>query len=110
MKKLIEAIKYWFNRAMTEPQINSRIVFLLHGVTVSLCVIVLTIGFMVSHNKEMYPTMVAAVGAGSVGTAAGRLLTKLGDKNKPAPPTEDSTSTTDANSENKEDSKNESSG
>lgn len=73
---MLQYVRTWFERAMTEADINSRLVFFLHGVGSTVAMIALTIAFIVAKNKESYPYMVGAVGGGAVGAAAGRYLTK----------------------------------
>ena len=67
---------YWFNKAMTEPDVNSRLVFFLHGIGSAVATLILTIAFIYAENKESYPYMVGAVAGGSLGAAAGRYMTK----------------------------------
>ena len=69
-------VKTWFERAMTEPDINSRLVFFLHGVGSVVATLVLTIAFIYAKDNESYPFMVGAVAGGSLGAAAGRYMTK----------------------------------
>ena len=71
-----EYIKHWLERAMVEPDINSRFIFLFHGVTATICVVILTVAFIVAKNKDGYAIMAGTVGGSGVAAAAGRYLTK----------------------------------
>lgn len=66
----------WFKRAMEEENINSRLIFLLHGGVSALGILILVIAFCFAANKEHYDYMVLALGGGSTGAAVGRYLTK----------------------------------
>ena len=61
-----------------EPDVNSRFVFFVHGVSATAALIALTIAFIATSNKEAYPTMVMAVGGSGAAAAVGRYLTKKG--------------------------------
>ena len=78
----------WFNRAMTEPDINSRLVFFVHGVGSVVVTLLLAVAFIFAHNKETYPYMVGAVAGGSFGAAAGRYMTKKGSGDDAAAPSQ----------------------
>jgi VIT1/CCC1 family predicted Fe2+/Mn2+ transporter len=71
-------VRNWFERAMLEPDVNSRLVFLAHGISTIIATLILTVAFVYAKDKEVYPYMVAAVAGGSVGAAAGRWMTKKG--------------------------------
>ena len=75
---IIGYIRTWFEKAMTEPDVNSRLVFLLHGIVTSVGILVLTGAFLWAQDKTAYPYMVGAVGGGGVAAAAGRWMTKKG--------------------------------
>ena len=75
----------WFNRAMTEPDINSRLVFFVHGVGSTVVTLLLAVAFIFSHDKASYPYMVGAVAGGSFGAAAGRYMTKKNGGDAEAP-------------------------
>lgn len=81
MLKIFEYGKMWFEKAMTEDDVNSRLQFFLHGVVSSGCVLGLTIAFIV-HPKDGYDYMVMAVGGSGAAAAVGRYMTKKGG---PAP-------------------------
>lgn len=66
----------WFNRAMTEPDINSRFVFLLSGIGSAVATLTLVVAFIVAKDKTGYDYMVMAVGGGAVGHGINRYLTK----------------------------------
>jgi hypothetical protein len=68
--------KTWFERAMIEPDINSRLVFLFHGLAVAFGLVFLTIAFVFSPNKDNYPMMIGTLGGSVAAGAAGRWLTK----------------------------------
>lgn len=76
---------------MVEPDINSRFIFLIHGVGSVLSTLILTVAFVYAKDKEAYPFMVGAVAGGSVGAAAGRWMTKKGggDADTKTPKVED---------------------
>lgn len=76
--------KMWFERAMTEPDVNSRLVFFAHGVGSVIATLILVVAFIYAKDKESYPYMVGAVAGGSFGAAAGRYMTKKngGDADK----------------------------
>ena len=75
----------WVERAMTEPDINSRFIFLLHGIAATLCLLALTVGFIVAKDKTGYDMMVLAVGGSGGAAAVGRFLTKKGGGDAAAP-------------------------
>ena len=66
----------WFGRAMTEPDINSRLMFMLGGVVSSLSILILVIAFVCAKDKTGYDYMVIAVSGGAVGHGVSRYLTK----------------------------------
>ena len=66
----------WFNRAMTEPDINSRLVFLVSGIGSIFAVLGLSIAFVFAKDKTGYDYMVMAVSGGAVGHGVSRYLTK----------------------------------
>lgn len=69
-------VSTWFTRAMTEPEVNSRLVFLVAGFGSVVSVLALVIGFMVSKNHDGYDYMVAAVSTGTISHGVSRYLTK----------------------------------
>jgi hypothetical protein len=78
--------KHWFERAMVEPDINSRLVFLLSTGVSSLAILILTIAFICAKNpSDNYPYLAGAVGGAAVGHGFSRYLTKRdgGDANTP---------------------------
>jgi hypothetical protein len=82
--------KYWFNRALTEPDINSRLVFLLHGGVSALGTLVLSIAFIFAKQQEHYEHMILALGGSTAGSAIGRYFTKKnGGDPGAAPPSPD---------------------
>lgn len=85
--KIIGYAKAWFERSMTESDINSRLIFLVHGLGSTLATLILVIAFIYAKDKESYPFMVGAVAGGSLGAAAGRYMTKKngGDDKQPPP-------------------------
>lgn len=74
--KSIAFISTWFTRAMTEPEINSRIVYLFSGVGSMVAVLALVAAFIFSHDKTGYDYMVVAVSGGAVGHGINRYLNK----------------------------------
>ena len=80
-KRIIDWHKYWFNRAMTEPDINSRAVFLLHGAVTSFSIFAVTIAFIIvtmftSRSAEHYEHYLLALTGSAAGGAVGRYFTK----------------------------------
>jgi hypothetical protein len=58
-------------------EVNSRICFLLTSVTISLCMLILTIGvFRSDRVKEVYEGGIAVLAGGHLGAAYGRSKTK----------------------------------
>lgn len=83
--KIISYCKTWFEKAMTEPDVNSRLVFFLHGIVVAVGLLVLTVAFIFAKAKEGYPYMVGTLGGSAAATAAGRWMTKKGGGDDAAP-------------------------
>lgn len=82
--KIKSFISTWFTRAMTEPDINSRLVFLTSGLGSILAILILVIAFVVVKDKTGYDYMVMAVSGGAVGHGVSRYLTKKnGGDDKP---------------------------
>ena len=73
MKKFIKEL---FERCLAEADVNSRLIFLLHGIAAAVSLIALTIAFIVALHKEGYPSMVASVGGSGAAAAVGRYFTK----------------------------------
>lgn len=73
MKKWIRDL---FEKCMTLPDYNSRLVFLTSGVGSMLCVLALVIAFIFAKDKTGYDMMVLAVSGGAVGHGVSRYLTK----------------------------------
>lgn len=67
----------WFERAMTWQDVNSRLVFLAHGLVSVLGLVILIVGFVLSKEKGGYPAMVMAVSGGGGLAAIGRAATNL---------------------------------
>jgi hypothetical protein len=82
LKKLIDYGRLWFEKAMEVPSVNSRIVYLAHGLVVSLGTVALVVAFIIVQNKVSYPEMLMALGGCGGVAAASRMMTKLGDKKK----------------------------
>lgn len=76
IKKLAEYGKLWFEKALKEPDVNSRLVFLLHGVVSALAILVLSIAFIFAKQKDSYQYMILALGGTTTGSAIGRYFTK----------------------------------
>lgn len=88
IKKVIPYCKTWFERCLTQPDINSRLVFLVQGLAGAVCTIVLVIAFVCStKHPEQYEYMVFAVGGSSAGSAIGRYFTKKNSNGLQDPPT-----------------------
>lgn len=73
---LFQYAKTWFERSLTEADINSRFVFLIHGLGSCVGVLALTIAFIIAKDKEYYAIMAGTVGGTGVAAAAGRYMTK----------------------------------
>jgi hypothetical protein len=69
-------LSYWFNKSMTEPDVNSRLVFLVSGIGSIGAILLLVCAFILSEKKEGYDYMVVAVSGGAVGHGVSRYLTK----------------------------------
>ena len=85
--------KTWFEKAMKEPDVNSRLVFLLHGVASAFGMVAVTIAFIfvttfTNKSAEHYEHFILALGGSSAGSAVGRYFTKKdgGDPGAPPPP------------------------
>lgn len=76
--KIIAYIKTWFERAMTEPDVNSRVVFLAHGMATAFGLVALTVAFIFAKSKEVYPYMVGALAGGAAAGGVQRWMTKKG--------------------------------
>lgn len=76
MGKLISYTKFWFEQAMTVPDVNSRLVFLCHGFAVAFGLVFLTVCFVFAKDPTAYPYMVGALGGSAAFGAAGRWMTK----------------------------------
>lgn len=89
IKKFVGYGKTWFEKALTLPDINSRLVFMAQGLCAALCTLVLVVAFIFSNkHPQEYEYMVLAVGGGSAGSAVGRYFTKKnGNGSQPDPPT-----------------------
>jgi hypothetical protein len=85
IRAFIDYVKTWFQKAMETPDVNSRLVFLAHGLGSTLCLLILTIAFVAAKQKESYPAMVLAVSGGSGVAAVGRFLTKKGSSSPVTP-------------------------
>jgi lipoprotein signal peptidase len=75
-----EFVLKWFEKAMTEADVNSRLVFLLQGLVTIASILVLAIAFIFSHDRSAYPTFMTALVGGGIGSALGRMFTKMGNK------------------------------
>jgi hypothetical protein len=64
---------------------NSRLVFLLHGISVTLSMLILSVAFMFAHNRDGYTEMVLALGGSGGMAAVGRMLTKKDGSDGPLP-------------------------
>lgn len=69
-------IKTWFEKAMTTEDVNSRLMFFVHGLVTALAVLLLCIAFIFAVQKEIYPYMVGAAGGSGLAAGVGRFLTK----------------------------------
>lgn len=93
LAKLKDAFAYCkgiFERCLSEPDVNSRLVFLLGGTVSAVAILILVIAFIHADtpNKASYPSMVLAVGGGSVMHGVSRYFTK---KNSKAPTSDGAT-------------------
>jgi hypothetical protein len=70
--KLKAGVMYLLNQA----QANSRFIFLIHGVAVTLGTAALVVAFICAKDKASYPSMVAALGSSGGVAALGRWATK----------------------------------
>lgn len=92
MRKIVAFAGQWFNRAMTEPEINSRLCFLLGTFGAGFCVTVLTLAFIFTRDParlQAFPYMVGAVAGAGGASAWGRWLTKKAGVEPAAPPPPD---------------------
>lgn len=69
-------LKAFFNNLMSQPEWNSRFIFLVHGLASGLGILVLTLGFLCSKDRTLYPDMILAVGGSGGMSAVGRFFTK----------------------------------
>lgn len=69
-------IRELFNKLMSQPEWNSRFIFLVHGLASGIGVLVLTLGFLWSKDRSLYPDMILAVGGSGGMSAVGRYFTK----------------------------------
>ena len=67
------------DRCLSEPEVNSRLVFLVVGVVTALGMLAISIAFIFVADRELFPTMIGTLGASGVGAGFGRYLTKAGD-------------------------------
>lgn len=77
---LLSPLKTLLNRCLTEPDVNSRLVFLIHGTATGLATLLLVAFFIHApvDKQASYPTMLLALGSSGGIAAAGRFLTKKG--------------------------------
>lgn len=81
IKNAVTYGKTWFEKAMKEPDVNSRLVFLLHGVASAFGMVAITIAFIIvtmftNKSAEHYEHFILALGGSSAGSAVGRYFTK----------------------------------
>src|SRR5258708_28255861 len=81
VRSVVEFHRYWFNRAMTEPDITSRLVFLLHGGVTALSILFVTVAFIcvtafTTKSAEHYEHYLLALTGSGAGAAVGRYFTK----------------------------------
>ena len=76
MKNFFIYCKALFERCLTEPDVNSRLVFLMHGIAVAFGLVFLSIAFIFAKTQDSYPYMIGALGGSAAAGAAGRWLTK----------------------------------
>jgi hypothetical protein len=75
--KSIAYCKQIFERSLVEPDVNSRLVFLLTSVCSALAILILTIAFVCRANpSDNYPYAMGAVGGAAIGHGFSRYLTK----------------------------------
>lgn len=91
MHSVVDFHSYWFKRAMTEPDINSRVVFLLHGGVTALGILIVAVAFVVVTACTQRPTdhfehIIMALGGSGAGSAVGRYFTKKNSDDSGAPP------------------------
>ena len=82
---------------LTSDHVNSRLIFLFTSATVCLCVLGLTVAFMLAKTQTYYPDMIGILLAGGLGGAAGRWLTGRNAQ----PESSSSSSSTTTTTENK---------
>jgi hypothetical protein len=76
IKGLKDFVLTWFTRAMTEDNVNSRMVFLLQGLGATIGVGILTVAFLFVHDRAAFPTMIGTLMGGGALAAVGRAATK----------------------------------
>ena len=82
--KIIAYGKNTFERSLVEPDVNSRLVFLLTSVGSALSILVLTIAFICKANpSDNFPYMAGAVGGAAIGHGFSRYLTKKDGSSDP---------------------------
>lgn len=87
--KIVQYVRTWWERAMTEPDINSRIVYLGHAIIIGVCVLAVTADFIrKAHDVSAHPTMLWTLLGGGAAVSAGRMMTKLGTKKSADAPKE----------------------
>jgi hypothetical protein len=88
LKAAFAYCKAIFERCLVEPDVNSRLVFLLSGVGTIVALGIVTVAFVFAKNKDAYPSMILALSGGAVGHSIGRYFTK---KNSTAPTSDGAT-------------------
>lgn len=73
-------MKDFIKMLLTQPDTNSRFIYLVHGVASSVAVIVLSVAFLFAKDRTGFPVMVTAAAGGGVGASVGRMMTKMGGK------------------------------
>jgi hypothetical protein len=80
--RLMKATSELWRKMLHTPDVNSRVVFLAHTAVAVLGTVVLVIAFIFAKDKTGYDSMILSLngGAGLMGGAVGRYLTKKGTK------------------------------
>jgi hypothetical protein len=76
--------KQIFERSLVEPDVNSRLVFLLTSIGSAAAILILTVAFVCkAAPSDNFPYMAGAVGGAAVGHGFSRYLTKKDKEEAP---------------------------
>lgn len=75
-QRLVAWLMSWVGKCMEAPDVNSRLVFLVHGLVASIGTLFLVVMFAFAKDRTGYEGMVLALGGSGGAAAVGRYLTK----------------------------------